>query len=123
LAELIERLCHKTFFLKRSAGRFNALQPEPRPGMRAGHIPGSLNMPFNRVLKDGKHLEYLEIDALKALFSSYPIKDQQRLIFSCGSGITASIIFLAAYLAGFPHLALYDGSWSEWGADVSLPVA
>ncbi|ELJ8320274.1 sulfurtransferase [Salmonella enterica] len=103
----------------RPAARFNGQQAEPRPGLRCGHIPGSVNIPFTEVLTDGK---YQSPAALAALFSRKGLSNQRELVFSCGSGVTACIVLLAAYLAGFPDLRIYDGSWAEWGADEELPV-
>lgn len=93
----------------RSAGRFRGVEPEPRAGLRPGHMPNARNLPFTEVLSQG-HLK--PVDELKPLFLSLA---ESRLIFSCGSGVTACIIALAAEAAGCSDLAVYDGSWSEWG--------
>ena len=96
----------------RSAGRFNAEVPEPRPNSRSGRIPGSSNLPFGALCKDGK---FLPKAALKARFDKLNLGGDP-LVFSCGSGMTACIGLLAAALVLENDLALYDGSWSEWGA-------
>ena len=96
----------------RSAGRFAGVEPEPRPGLRAGHIPGSVNIPFTRVLSDGRMRAPEE---LTDLFRSV-VGDARRLTFSCGSGVTACVDALAAECAGYRDLTVYDGSWSEWGS-------
>ncbi|MBD1577130.1 sulfurtransferase [Vibrio sp. S11_S32] len=104
----------------RGEGRFNGTMQEPREGMRSGHIPSSINLPFGKVLVGH---QYLPSQELTALLREYHFDQADKLIFSCGSGLTACIVLLAAYSAGYTNLALYDGSWSEWGADHSLPIS
>ncbi len=103
----------------RSRERFLGLAPEPRAGVRSGHIPGSLNLPFTEVL-DG-HC-YKSPEQLAAVFAGILDDRNTRLVFSCGSGITACITLLAAIIAGYNDTVLYDGSWSDWGSDMALPV-
>jgi len=103
----------------RSKERFSGLAPEPRAGVRSGHIPGSLNLPFPEVL-DG-HC-YKSPEQLSVIFSNLLNNKTDPLIFSCGSGITACIILLAAIVAGHNDVILYDGSWSDWGSNLALPV-
>jgi thiosulfate/3-mercaptopyruvate sulfurtransferase len=102
----------------RSAGRFNGLEPEPRPGLRGGHMPGAGNLPCRMVL-NGQFLKPPQ--ELKSLFQGL-LRPEQRLISSCGSGITACILTLAAARAGHQKLSVYDGSWVEWGMPSKLPV-
>lgn len=92
----------------RSRERFLGLAAEPRPGLRSGHIPGSLNLPFTEVLDD---IEYTSKDELARLFKQLSVDASKQSVFSCGSGITACIILLAAEIAGYKDLSLYDGSW------------
>jgi thiosulfate/3-mercaptopyruvate sulfurtransferase len=103
----------------RSADRFFGRVPEPRPGLRSGHIPGSCNLPFLAVL-DG--LTYKSASELSELFEEQGFSQEQTFIFSCGSGMTACIVLVAAIIAGYDKVRLYDGSWAEWGADDSLPI-
>ena len=103
----------------RSASRFDGSEPEPREGLRSGHMPGAKNLPFNNLLDNG----FLRpAEALAPLFSEV-VNPEQRLIFSCGSGVTACHLALAAHVCGYPDLSVYDGSWSEWGARPELPLA
>lgn len=94
----------------RSEGRFSGTAPEPRAGLSSGHIPDTLNLPFGQVLNEGK---MKNPEALKAIFKDLDI-DNRPLVFSCGSGLTACIIMLAADLVLDNPMSVYDGSWTEW---------
>ncbi|MCP3102297.1 sulfurtransferase [Myxococcus sp. K15C18031901] len=102
----------------RSEGRFLGREPEPRAGLRPGHMPNAVNLHFGQVQANGR---MRTAEELAAIFASKAGR-QQKLIFSCGSGVTACILTLAAELAGYPALAVYDGSWSEWGLPSARPV-
>jgi thiosulfate/3-mercaptopyruvate sulfurtransferase len=96
----------------RSEGRFNGIIKEPRPGLRSGHIPNSLNIPFESLLKDGSYKSEAE---LTRIFQDIGI-DERPLSFSCGSGVTACILLLAAELVLKNNTSIYDGSWTEWAS-------
>lgn len=98
----------------RSAGRFAGTDPEPRPGLRGGHMPGATSLPFTEILRDGRMLPVAELE------QRFP--DVDRTVFTCGSGMTACILALGAELAGRQGLQVYDGSWSEWGLPDGPPV-
>ncbi|XP_072531202.1 3-mercaptopyruvate sulfurtransferase [Salminus brasiliensis] len=98
----------------RVEGRFRGLEPEPREGTEPGHIPGSINMPFPSFM-DSSGLER-PVEELTALFQQAGVDLQKPFWITCGSGVTACHIALAAYLCGHPEVCLYDGSWSEWFA-------
>ena len=100
-----------TIFDARAEGRFKGVDPEPRPNMKRGHIPNAVNMPFASVLESGKMKSKSE---LQNMFEKY--KDNQK-VFYCGTGVTASILALAAEQAGYQNFSVYDGSWAEWGME------
>lgn len=106
----------------RPADRFAGTAPEPREGVRSGHMPGSINLPYTDLL-DPESGTVLPGDRLRAVFEGAGIDIRKPAIASCGSGITACIIALGLYLLGNNTVAVYDGSWAEWGMDDTLPVA
>jgi thiosulfate/3-mercaptopyruvate sulfurtransferase len=104
----------------RSAERFAGKAPEPRPGLRSGHIPGAYNLPHAKLLnRDGTLKSPREIERL---FEDAGVDLGKPVVTSCGSGITASVLALGLAQIGHRKTAVYDGSWSEWGADKSLPI-
>ncbi|AYZ19305.1 MULTISPECIES: 3-mercaptopyruvate sulfurtransferase [Klebsiella] len=103
----------------RPAGRFNGLVAEPRPGLRSGHIPGALNVPWNELVING---ELKTTDELNEIFARQGIDFERPIIASCGSGVTAAVVVLALTTLGVNGVSLYDGSWSEWGARTDLPI-
>ena len=102
----------------RSEGRFNGTAPDPRPNLKSGHIPNSINLPYGNVLTDGK----FKSDAkLKTIFKNLKI-EEEPLIFTCGSGITACIIMLASELVSENKKAVFDGSWTAWASAKDTPI-
>lgn len=96
----------------RSSDRFNSIVPEPREGLRSGTIPNSINLPFASLM----HENCLKPkEDLKAIFESLNIS-KKRLVFSCGSGITACVLALASEITGYKNFSVYDGSWTEYGS-------
>ncbi|MFN3274360.1 MAG: 3-mercaptopyruvate sulfurtransferase [Paracoccus sp. (in: a-proteobacteria)] len=105
----------------RARARFRGEAPEPRPGLRAGHIPGSLNLPFGQLLDVDGTMK--SPDALRAAFAQAGVDLNRPVITTCGSGVTAAILFLALERIGHRNHALYDGSWAEWGSFPDLNIA
>jgi len=103
----------------RAANRFHGEVDEPRPGLRRGRIPGSLNVPWDHLVRDGQLKPAAE---LRDVFAQQGVDLEQPIIGSCGSGVTAVVVLLALTSLGVKDLALYDGSWGEWGSRNDLPV-
>ncbi len=110
--DILDNLAAKKYTITdaRSEGRFKGTEKEPRKGLQSGHIPGSINIPYQDVLENGcfKSKEELEV------IFRHSNDQKEPLAFSCGSGLTACIILLASVIAGNDNLAVYDGSWTEW---------
>ncbi len=105
----------------RGAKRFAGEVPEPRPGVASGHMPGSLNLPYDSLLTDAGTL--LSPQELRQRFQALGVDGLHPVITSCGSGVTAAVLLLALSVAGLPDGRLYDGSWSEWGQHQATPKA
>jgi thiosulfate/3-mercaptopyruvate sulfurtransferase len=103
----------------RPAPRFNAEADEPRAGLKRGHIPGALNVPWGDLVFEG---ELKITDELQAIFDRQGVDMNQPIVASCGSGVTACVVILALATLGKTDVTLYDGAWSEWGARDDLPV-
>ncbi|AXI48317.1 3-mercaptopyruvate sulfurtransferase [Sulfitobacter sp. SK012] len=105
----------------RAASRFRGDAPEPREGLRAGHIPGARNVPFGDLLNSDKTMK--SVDATRTIFETAGVDLSKPIITSCGSGVTAAILALALERLGHNAWSLYDGSWAEWGMFPTVPVA
>ena len=98
----------------RSAGRFAGIDPEPRPGVPAGHMPGSRSLPFGKLLAPDGSL--LPPEQLREVFRTAGVDGSRPVVTSCGTGVTATILTLGLVRAGLPEGAVYDGSWTEWAS-------
>ena len=102
----------------RSNGRFLGTAPEPRKNVKSGHIPNSISLPYSEITEEGR---LISEEKLKTIFKRLN-KTDKEMIFSCGTGITASVLALGATISGYQNHAVYDGSWTEWGSTTNLPI-
>jgi len=106
----------------RPEGRYNGTDDEPRAGMRKGHIPGAISLPFQALMDTGNFMVIRPADELQTIISEAGIDPEKPLVSSCGSGVTAAPLVMALYLLGHTRAAIYDGSWTEWGGRSDTPI-
>jgi thiosulfate/3-mercaptopyruvate sulfurtransferase len=112
---------HDALVDARGKARFEGSEADPRTGVAAGHIPGARNIPYASIYnEDGS---FRSADELRSLFRAAGVDPRKPFVASCGSGVTANSLIFAAHLLGNDSARLYDGSWSEWGADPATPKA
>lgn len=102
----------------RAENRFKGLVEEPRKGLRSGHIPASISFPYSKLITDNKMISK---EKISEVFTQI-INNDKPLIFSCGSGVTACTLALGAEIIGLKNISVYDGSWTEWGSNLKLPI-
>ena len=106
----------------RSAGRFAGTDPEPRPTHKKGHIPNSINLPYQDLFDKDAGGVFRAADEIKSVVEAAGIDVSKPIVTTCGSGVTACVAALALYLIGHKEVAVYDGSWAEWGNHFDTPV-
>ena len=106
----------------RSRGRFAATEPELRQGLRGGHIPGSVSLPYNELFR-GDDDAMLPAEQVAAAFARAGVEPSRPVVTTCGSGVSAAVLALGLYRLGRRDVAVYDGSWTEWGGRTDTPVA
>lgn len=122
--QLIDNLekCEELVVDVRSPGRFNGTEPEPRHSLRGGHIPGSVNIPIPIIMNPEEYFMLRSAEEIRANLSRAGLDFSRPVVTSCGSGVTACVVSFALYLLGYPKVAVYDGSWTEWGGRSDTPI-
>jgi len=121
--EVLDNLSHRREQVidARSSSRFTGAGPEPRPGLRPGHIPNSINLPYEHLVSSGARTLLPAAD-IERCFLSAGVDGRKPIVVSCGSGVTACALAFGLHLIGWPQPSLYDGSWAEWGLPGATPV-
>lgn len=120
LGTIKEILAHNGQVLDaRSKGRFDGIAPEPRPGLRSGHMPGAVSLPFGELVSDGR---LRSVSELRSIFEGCGLDLEQPITTTCGSGVTAAVLALGLELAGAKHVSLYDGSWAEYASQPNAEI-
>ena len=120
LAAIKDLLAHHAQVVDaRSAARFNGTAPEPRPGLRSGHMPGAVSLPFSELVQDGR---LRSADELRFLFEQRGLDLDKPITTTCGSGVTAAVLALGLELAGAKQVGLYDGSWAEYASQPDAEI-
>ena len=106
----------------RSEGRYNGTEAEPRAGLRKGHVPGAISLPFDTLLDSKNFMTMRSANEISAIIMEAGINPKIPLISSCGSGVTAAPLVMALFLIGYKQAAIYDGSWTEWAGRPDTPI-
>ncbi|MEG3618028.1 3-mercaptopyruvate sulfurtransferase [Magnetovibrio sp. PR-2] len=123
-AQILKNVDEQTFQLidARNEGRFAGIDHEPRPSERRGHIPGSINIPFTHITPPSQDFTFKTATEICEILNGAGVDMNKPAAVSCGSGVTACVIAFAMYLMGKEDVAVYDGSWAEWGDDLEMPI-
>ncbi len=124
IGQLLSNLerCDELVVDVRSPGRFSGTEPEPRDSLRSGHIPGSINVPIPMIMDPKKYFMLRSAEEIQANLDQAGLDASRPIVASCGSGVTACVVSFGLYLLGHTKVAVYDGSWTEWGGKPDTPV-